>query len=112
MEQHTTRQLIDFFHATYYVGKIAQAQYPNRRDEQRRADWQHAHCAKLKHDPEALDLLIGEATRLAHRPCLAQQVRDDVGSARTYFDNHRYQMHYPAFVAEGLPISSGVTEAA
>ena len=112
LEQHTDRQLIDFFHATEYVAKLAQAQYPQRRDAQRRADWQHAYCRKLKHDPEALDLLIGEARRLAHRPGLAQQVRDDVGSARTYLDNHRHQMDYPAFVAAGLPIGSGVTEAA
>jgi hypothetical protein len=112
LEQHTERQLIDFFHATEYVAKIAQAQYPQRRDAQRRADWQHIHCAKLKHDPEALDLLIGEAGRLARRSGLSQKVRDDVGSARTYFDNHRHQMDYPTFVAEGLPIGSGVTEAA
>jgi hypothetical protein len=112
LEQHTERQLIDFFHATEYVAKIAQAQYPQRRDAQRRADWQHAHCTKLKHDPEALDLLIGEAGRLTHRTGLSQKVRDDVASARTYFDNHRHQMDYPTFVAEGLPIGSGVTEAA
>lgn len=33
-------------------------------------------------------------------------------AARSYFDNHRHQMEYPTFVAEGLPINSSVTEAA
>ena len=61
LEQHTQRQLIDFFHATQYIGKLAQAQYPQRRDAQRRADWQHTRCHTLKHDPEALDQLIAEA---------------------------------------------------
>lgn len=112
LEQHTHRQLIDFFHASEYVGKLAQAQYPQRRDAPRRADWQRAHCHTLKHDPEALELLISEASRLAHRPGLSQKVRDDAQAARTYFDNHRHQMDYPGFVAEGLPIGSGVTEAA
>jgi hypothetical protein len=112
LEQHTNRQLIDFFHASEYVAKIAQAQYPHRRDAQRRAEWQHTHCRKLKHDPEALDQLIAEASGLAHRPRLSRNVRDDVQAARTYFDNHRHQMDYPAFVAERLPIGSGVTEAA
>ncbi|MGA8010047.1 MAG: ISKra4 family transposase [Thiomonas sp.] len=112
LEQHTDRQLIDFFHATEYVGKIAQAIYPQRQAEAKRAQWQHEHCKKLKHDPGALDLLIGEAARLSRRNTLSQTVRDDVLSAWTYFTNHRHQMDYPGFLAAGLPIGSGVTEAA
>jgi hypothetical protein len=112
LEQHTQRQLIDFFHATESIGTLAQAQYPQRRDTQRREDWQHAHCHHLKHDPNALDQLIAEATRLTDRRGLSQTLRDEVRAARTYFDNHRHQMDYPRFVAEGLPIGSGVIEAA
>jgi hypothetical protein len=33
-------------------------------------------------------------------------------SAWTYFGNHRHQMDYPGFPGEGLPIGSGVAEAA
>jgi hypothetical protein len=112
LEQHTERQLIDFFHATEYVGKIAQALYPHRHAEAQRGHWQHEHCKKLKHDPETLDDLIGEAARLSQRRSLAQKVRDDVLSAWTYLTNHRHQMDYPGFTAAGLPIGSGVTEAA
>jgi hypothetical protein len=112
LEQHTERQLIDFFHTTEYVGKIAQALYPHRHAQAQRGQWQHAHCTKLKHDPAALDVLIGEAARLSQRRSLAQQVRDDVLSAWTYLTNHRHQMDYAGFTAEGLPIGSGVTEAA
>ena len=112
LEQHTDRQLIDFFHATEYVGKIAQGLYPQRHAEGKRARWQHEHCNKLKNDPGAIDVLIGEAARLSRRRTLSQQVRDGVLSAWTYFTNHRHQMDYPAFTTEGLPIGSGVTEAA
>lgn len=112
LEQHTHRQLIDFFHATEYVGKIAQATHPHRQAEGKRSQWQHEHCRKLKHDPAALDLLIDEAAKLSHRRTLSQTLRDDALSAWTYFTNHRHQMDYPGFVAAGLPIGSGVTEAA
>jgi hypothetical protein len=112
LEQHTNRQLIDFFHATEYVSKLAHAAYPRRHAEGQRAQWQQAHCHTLKHDPSALDVLIGEAAGLSRRPGLAQQVRDEAISAWTYFTNHRHQMDYPGFLAEGLPIGSGVTEAA
>ena len=112
LEQHTDRQLIDFFHATEYVGKIAQATHPQRQAASQRAQWQHEYCGKLKHDPAALDLLIGDAARLSQRRSLSQTVRDDVLSAWTYFTNHRHQMDYPGFIAADLPIGSGVTEAA
>jgi hypothetical protein len=112
LEPHTDRQLIDFFHATEYVGQLAQAAYPQRQAEGLRAQWQHAHCTRLKHEPAALDLLIGEAARLSQRRSLAQQVREGAISAWTYFTNHRHQMDYPGFLAAGLPIGSGVTEAA
>jgi hypothetical protein len=112
LEQHTERQLIDFFHTTEYVGKIAPALYPQRHAEAQRGQWQQEHCTQLKHDPDALDVLIGEAARLAQRRSLAQKVRDDVLSAWTYLTTHRHQMDYPAFTAAGLPIGSGVTEAA
>ena len=112
LEQHTDRQLIDFFHASEYVCQLAQASYPQRQAEGKRAHWQHEHCQKLKHDPDALDVLIGEAERLSRRHSLSQKVRDDVLSAWTYFTNHRHQMDYAGFPAAGLPIGSGVTEAA
>jgi hypothetical protein len=112
LEQHTDRQLIDFFHGTEYVGKIAQALYPQRQAAGKRAQWQQEHCQALKHDPDARDVLIGEAARLSRRHALSQKVRDDVLSAWTYFTNHRHQMDYPGFLAAGLPIGSGVTEAA
>lgn len=112
LEQHTERQLIDFFHASEYVGKIAQALYPQRAAEDKRMHWQHAHCTLLKHDPAALDLLSNEAARLARRAALSQTLRDGAYSAWTYFNNHRHQMDYPGFLVEHLPIGSGVTEAA
>jgi hypothetical protein len=112
LEQHTDRQLIDFFHASEYVGKIAQALYPQRNAEAKRASWQHEHCHKLKHDPGALDELISEAARLSQRRSLSETIRAGALSAWSYFTNHRHQMHYPGFIAEGLPIGSGVTEAA
>jgi hypothetical protein len=112
LEQHTERQLIDFFHASEYIGKLAQARWPQRHGEDQRAAWQHAHCNRLKHDRGVLEELVAEAARLSRLATLSQKLRDDAYSAWTYFNNHRHQMDYPGFLAEGLPIGSGVTEAA
>lgn len=112
LEQHTERQLIDFFHASEYLGQLAQAAYPQRQAEGQRARWQREHASALKHDPNALDGLIEEAARLAQRRTLSQTLREGAISAWTYFTNHRHQMDYPGFLAAGWPIGSGVTEAA
>jgi hypothetical protein len=112
LEQHTELQLIDFFHAREYVGKLAQARYPQRNAEGKRSRWQHEHCSNLKHDPKAVERLIAEAATLARRTSLSRALRDGAYSAWTYLNNHRHQMDYPGFLAENLPIGSGVTEAA
>jgi hypothetical protein len=112
LEQHTQRQLIDFFHATEYIAKLAQIRYPRRDADVQRAAWQHAQCRRLKHDPSVIDDLIAEAARLSRRAALSPSARDTAYSAWTYFKNQRQRMDYPGFVAEQLPIGSGVTEAA
>jgi len=112
LEQHTERQLLDFFHVSEYVGALAQARYPQRNAEDKRSRWQHQQCTELKQDPTAADRLIAEAATLSRRTSLSQALRDGAYSTWTYFNNHRHQMDYPGFLAEHLPIGSGVTEAA
>ena len=112
LEQHTQLQLIDFFHVSEYVSKLAQARYPQRNAEDKRARWQHEHCSNLKHDPKAVERLIEEAATLSRRTSLSRALRDGAYSAWTYLNNHRHQKDYPGFHAANLPIGSGVTEAA
>ena len=112
LEQHTQRQLIDFFHVTEYVSKLAQARYPQRGAENQRSRWQHQQCSDLKRDPKAVDALIAHAATLARRTSLSKALRDGAYSAWTYLSNHHHHMDYPGFLAENLPIGSGVTEAA
>jgi hypothetical protein len=112
LDQHTDRQLIDFFHATEYIGKLAQAHWPKRGSEDKRAAWQHEQCTRLKHERGVIDELVADAAELSRRASLSQALREEAYSAWTYFNNHRAQMDYPGFLAAGLPIGSGVTEAA
>ncbi|WP_296900339.1 ISKra4 family transposase [Thiohalocapsa sp.] len=112
LDQHTDRQLLDFFHATEYIGKLAQARWPKRGSEDKRAAWHHAQSRRLKHDHSVIDELVAQAAQLSRRSSLSQTLRDEAYSAWTYFNNHRHHMDYPGFLAEGLPIGSGVTEAA
>ena len=112
LEQHTQRQLIDFWHATEYLSKMAQAAYPEANAKNKRDLWLSEHCSTLKHTPGAAVIMIEEATQLSHRRNISKKIREDLESAKSYFSNHRHQMDYSSFVAAELPIGSGVTEAA
>jgi len=48
LEEHTERQLIDFFHVSEYVGTLAQARYPQRNAEDKRSRWHHQQCEVVK----------------------------------------------------------------
>ena len=65
LEQHTEQQLIDFFHASEYVAKIARAAHPQAKAKAKREHWQSEHCSRLKHQPDAVTTLIDEATQLS-----------------------------------------------
>ena len=112
LEQHTTRQLLDYFHAAEYLPHLAMAAYPGKTDQAKREQWLHEQQHRLKHESGAVDALIAEAERLTRKTSLGKSVQDNLQAALTYFANQRARMDYAQQVAENLPIGSGVIEAA
>ncbi|MBK1650231.1 hypothetical protein [Rhabdochromatium marinum] len=112
LKQHTECQLVDDYHAAEYLPAIILAAYPGKTDKPKREQWLHAQRHRLKHTPGTVDALIEEAQRLTRKRSLTRTVQEDVQDALTYFTNQRPRMDYPTFVAEHLPIGSGVVEAA
>jgi len=109
LEPHTSVQILDFYHAAEYVGQAAFAAYP--RNETQREQWVETHCHDLKHKQGAANRLIKELGELRNSK-LTESVRENLEQAITYFSNHKHQMHYARYRANGFPIGSGVTEAA
>jgi hypothetical protein len=112
LEQHTSRQLLDFFHVTEYLSDVAQAAFPGKTDKPKREAWLHERCTQLKHEAGAVDTLLTEMEKFAKRTKLSNTVKENLAAAQTYFANNRQRMNYAEHVAKDLPIGSGVTEAA
>ena len=112
LERHTSLQLLDFFHATEYLADVAEAAFPGKGEKPQRETWLHTRCRQLKNDAGAADTLLAEMGRLAERKRLTKTAQADLAAAHTYFTNNRHRMDYAGHVAKGLPIGSGVTEAA
>ena len=112
LNAHTDRQLLDFFHVTEYLAKVAWAAHPQKTGKPERQQWLHDRCHQLKHCPGAAQEILKEMRGFKRRRKLKESVREDLTAAVTYFENHLTLMNYAEHVENNLPIGSGVTEAA
>lgn len=110
---HTDRQLLDFYHVTEYLARVAPAVYWGKTDKASRKQWLSDRCSQLKHEPDAAKTILAELEKLPVAK-LSDVVREDLETTLTYFRNNILEdrLNYAQYVAENLPIGSGVTEAA
>ena len=113
LEQHTDRQLLDFYHVTEYLAKASHAAYPKKTAEVQRKKWLSDRCSQLKHEKNAAQTILDELNTLTDSK-LSKPVKDDLESTITYFNNNiaKGRMGYALHMDKQLPIGSGVTEAA
>jgi len=106
-EKHTDQQLIDFYHASEYIGKVGNAAIA----KSRRQEWIETANHKLKHEPGAAESVLSEIQQYPEKK-MSKEKKGKVSAAVSYFENNSHRMDYATHVAENLPIGSGVTEAA
>lgn len=107
---HVDEQILDFYHATEYVTQAADAIFGGGHPRER-SDWLDTHCSLLKHDWHGARRLLDEWEAVDQRGWNRERRRMLEESIR-YFRNHVRQMHYVRYQDLGMPIGSGVTEAA
>jgi len=101
---YVSLEILDFYHATERLGKIAQYM---RAPRQKSKDWMEKACSFLKHEPHgARKLLEQMKQRQAEKPV------EVLGEAITYFENNKARMKYWLYQKSNFAIGSGVTEAA
>jgi hypothetical protein len=111
LTQHTEHQILDFWHVTEYLGKVAEAVFP--KDRVARNEWMDDRCHRLKHKNGMASRLITELEGFEQLK-LSDVGRDNVVAAINYFKNNNTagRMNYAQHVAANHSIGSGVTEAA
>lgn len=107
----TQHQVLDFYHASEYLTDAADGAYPEKTGKPKRQKWLQKQCHKLKQEPGGAEAVLKELKRV-ERKHLANNVKEKVKEAIRYFTNHLSMMDYASYVRQGLPIGSGVTEAA
>lgn len=112
LSKRTDKQTIDFWHASGYLGKAAEAMFPGKRNEDERKEWLDEACHKLKHKVGAAARIHNEMQEHLNTHRMTTQNRQTLQASVTYFANHKSRMKYAQNQADNLPIGSGVTEAA
>lgn len=110
LKRHTTEQVLDFYHASGYLGAVAVALYPKELAQQQQ--WLDEKCHQLKHDAGSALQLYQQMRELSQLQTHPQPIQDNLTAAVTYFHNHLHQMNYAFYRSQHYPIGSGVTEAA
>jgi hypothetical protein len=109
LEGYVDREVLDFYHASEYVGDAAEAIYGNQ--ERERKEWLSDRLSRLKHKQGAAKRLLSEMKESVE-VVRGKSRRERLGNSIRYFENQHPKMNYAKQVEENLPIGSGVTEAA
>jgi hypothetical protein len=109
LTKHTSRQILDFYHAAEYLTQVADAQFA--RDSRGRKQWLDDTCTRLKHDLAGPQILIEQMQGFLSGHLLPGE-RAKIKAALTYFQNQQQLMKYAEHLEQNLPLGSGVTEAA
>ena len=101
--------IVDFYHASEYVGQLAEVLFDDPRAGRA---WARKMCKWLKHKPNGVFRVLHSAAKFHAEKKLSKKDEQAYHKAYGYLRNHKQSMDYAEYRRYGLPIGSGVTEAA
>ena len=104
----TWQWIVDYYHAAQRISTMAEALYGEGREA---ATWA-AKMRKLLKKPNGPFRVLHSAAALRSRGRKSARARNEFRKAYNYLRQRAKHMQYADFQAKGLPIGSGVTEAA
>jgi hypothetical protein len=102
--------VLDFFHVCGYVSKLSAALFG--RSSKKGQAWFGRMRQWLRERPQGVTQLLRSATQHLNRRQLSKAAEEEFWKAYHYLRNHSRWMAYADYRRQGLPIGSGVTEAA
>lgn len=111
LSEHSSEQILDFYHATEYLTKVADNVFSSSVEEKK--DWLDDRCHQLKNTSGAAKKILKEMENFREKKLTKKQL-EPVNAAITYFKNNikKDRMDYAKRVVANQPIGSGITEAA
>jgi hypothetical protein len=110
LRQWTNRLILDFYHASEYVAKAANAMFPGVGKAPLKQQWLTRTLHNLKHKHGAAKRLLNEMEEALEQ--VPKSRKHEMTAAITYFSNNYHKMNYARQSKVDMPIGSGVVEAA
>lgn len=110
LNKYTDDQILDFYHASSYLGAVAEVMYPDLVVKQK--EWLTESCHQLKHKRGAAGEILQKMKELKKEKKSKNTLTEKLQRAITYYENHCSKMNYAQAQEKNYPIGSGVTEAA
>jgi hypothetical protein len=101
--------VVDFYHACEYLAKLAQVLFDDVRASHA---WLKRMRHWLKHEWRAVFRILHSAAKHCSQRVLSASEQETYEKAYNYLNTHQAWMDYSEYRRQGLPIGSGVTEAA
>ena len=102
--------ILDFWHAAQRLSQAADAIFGGAPSEEKSA-WFERWKSALRDEPDGAAGVIRSLMYYRNRTGLRGKARKELDAQLHYFRSHADKMQYADYVAAGLPIGSGVTEA-
>jgi hypothetical protein len=102
--------ILDFWHAAQHLSQAAEAIFGAAPSEEKSA-WFERWKTALRDDPDGVAGVVRSLLYYRNRTKLSATARKELDAQLNYFRSHADEMQYADYVAAGLPIGSGVTEA-
>lgn len=102
--------VLDFFHVCSYVGKLRDALFADEFQDGQR--WFAKMRLWLRQREQGVANILRSAMQQRHRQKLSKAAQTEFWKAYRYLRRHQQWMDYPRYRRQGLPLGSGVTEAA
>ncbi len=106
----TWEWVLDFYHVCSYIGKMADALFGP--ETPAAAQWFAKMRRWLRDRPQGASQVLRSAMQLVDRRTMTKAQQPEFWKAYRYLRRHRRWMDYRGYRQRGLPIGSGVTEAA
>lgn len=103
-------RIVDFYHAAEHLKSAVDLYYSSDAAKARGVYEELRH--KLRHDDDGVDQVVRKLTYFRNRLRKGTKARKSLTTELAYFRSRRGQMRYAEFTRKGLPIGTGVTEAA
>lgn len=103
-------KILDYFHAAEHLSALAEALFGKKSDDGTK--WYDKYHEKLLNEDLAAHAILRSVDYYLEQNKLSKAERADALREQTFFQRNKHRMTYADFRRRGLPIGSGIVEAA